>query len=442
MNAFKRITAAALCCGIISLCGCSGEKPQPDSSASTTPFSEESVSTSAFDIPPENTNSETPYLTYLGTKTLDDSPALTEYKRIVGMSAEDLPITMLYTGGGSYEDRLSELIGADESPDLTDKRENTFPLLMSRNMYEDLSAYIDISAPQWTGYAKYIDYYSFKNAHYFYPTTITAAPQFLLYDKMKFVQYNIPDPERLWERGDWTWSALSGSAEELREYVELPVTIGGARIFENMLAANGMPFIEKMENGQFMWNINSEKYVETEHFFFDNACDSSLTDIRALTDGQTAFLSTDESALGKLRSLAPDLNIGIVPYPRTDGEVGKYAGKAVTEGFLVPKGAKNIRSAASFINCSRIVDDGENARKAWHDEMKELGLLRSDTEWIELFRYGGYIAPVLVEGECLDKAANEAMRTLYASYDNAGDEYIGPDPSAIEKCIMNINALL
>lgn len=444
MNGIRKTIAAAICAGALAACGCASETGSSTISE-TAPYSDsESSAVSAFEIPGEAKNSETPYITYLGTGE-PDSVTLSTYARTAGLSDPKSAVTVMYVGDYSYEDRLSELINADESPDLTDKRPNTFPYLMSRNVYEDLAPFIDAAAPQWEGFSEHIERYSFKGARYFYPTTVTIAPQFLVYDKMRFVQFNITDPERLWENGEWTWAALSESAEKLREHFDEPTamsTIGGELIFENMLAAALVPLIDKLEGGQFTWNIYTGNYAETEDFFFSNVCDSSLTAARALSDGQAAFLSADESVLGSLRSSCPDLNIGVVPYPKRNSELDGYYCKAVTDGYLVPKGAKNVRSAASFINCSRIAaesDDGHSARCA---ELKRLGLLRSDIEWIEQFRYGGDISPVLVEGECLDKEANAAIRELYSSYDNVGEVYFGPDISAIDKCIMGINALL
>jgi len=78
------------------------------------------------------------------------------------------------------------------------------------------------------------------------------------------------------------------------------------------------------------------------------------------------FMCTDERTLGELRTLSPSFNVGIVPFPQFDSD-GTYYVRAVSEGFLVPKGAKNIRNAASFINCSRIAetsDDGINLSAA------------------------------------------------------------------------------
>ncbi len=439
MKVIKRILAAALCCAVLLCFGCSNGS-QSINNSSVEPYSEESSTASAFEIPDNVSKSATPNLSYLGCRELAGTPALEAYAKSVNADASSL-ITIERVSDEDYENRLSELINSDMSPDLTDKRENTFPLLMARNMYEDLTSYMDITAPQWDEFGEYIEHYTFKGGHYFYPTSITVQPELLVYDKMTFVQYNIPDPEKLWEKGEWTWESFGDCTEQFRNALDSVNDIYGADIAENVFATMGGSLIFRDENGKLSNGSIGESFSELEIFFGHFSCNQDNRNISAIMDSFAVFMSADESVIGELRKA--ELNVGIVPYPECT-PAGKYIVKAVSDGFLVPKGAKNITGAASFINSSRLADASEDGRKFRSKQMKRLGLLRSDMEWLELIRSDENMIPLLVDGQCLDEEANAAMSELLSALDNVyfGSYTINSDLGAIDRVLERINAVI
>lgn len=448
MSVMRKILAAAMFAGVLAVCGCSSDSGYSGgvSSSSTAAFSDEESSTaSAFEIPVTAGNTESPYLTFLGTGEISPA-ALKTYANTAGLSSSGLGsseplVTVIKVSDSLYESRLSELISSDESPDLTEKRENTFPFLMSRNMYEDLTPYMDTAAPQWEGFSRYIEHYSFKNAHYFYPTGITAAPEFLVYDKMRCVQAGTADPERLWEKGEWTLDRLTEYSDAIDAVTGLGGCIYSQGIAENILAMTGTALIEKDENGKFVSRIGSNGYLEMREFFSTHRCDQKVEGTVAIRQSFTAFMCADDVFFGELRDTL--LHLGIVPFPKLDSESPYYV-RAVSDGFLVPKGAKNIRSAASFINCSRIAETSDEGIKERHREMKKLGFLQSDVEWIEYIRGGEYDL-VLDEGLCLDKDANAAMALIFSEADMLlFNDYTEPDYniSAIDADLERINAMV
>lgn len=428
--------------GVLAVCGCSSDSGYSGvSSSSIAAFSDEESSTaSAFEIPETAGNTESPYLTFLGTGEISPA-ALKTYANTAGLSASEPPVTVIQVSDYLYESRLSELINSDESPDLTEKRENTFPFLMSRNMYEDLTPYMDTAAPQWEGFSRYIDHYSFKNAHYFYPTSITAAPEFLVYDKMRCVQAGTADPERLWEKGEWTLDGLIEYSQAIDSLVGLFGYIYSDGIAENILAMTGTSLIEKDENGKFASLVDSENYLKMREFFSNTPCHQKSEGTVGIRQTFTAFMCADDVFFGELRETS--LHLGIVPFPKLDGESPYYV-RAVSDGYLVPKGAKNIRGAASFINCSRIAETSDDGIRERRKAMKDLGFLQSDIEWIENIRGGDYDL-VLDEGLCLDKDANASISLIFSEADMLiWNDYEEPDYNipAIDADLERINAMV
>ncbi|MCM1164607.1 MAG: extracellular solute-binding protein [Lachnospiraceae bacterium] len=435
-----KIRKAAALAGLLLLCGCSDGIRTGVSGSSSAPPVEESSLSSAFDIPDVPSNAESPSLTFLGTGE-PRAAAVESYAETAGISPEGA-VTVMSVADAMYESRLSELISSDESPDLTEKRENTFPLLMSRNVYEDLTPFIDAAAPQWEGFSDYIGHYSLKGAHYFYPTAVKIAPELLVYDKMRCVQAGTPDPERLWEKGEWTLDAFIGYYDAINAVTGLDGCIYNGSIAENILAMTGRAFIERDGDGKFTSALGTENYLTMREFFTARRCDQSFDEPIALLQSFSAFMCADDAFLGQLRNTS--LHLGIVPFPKLDGD-GEYYVRAVSEGYLVPKGAKNVKNAASFINCSRIAETSEDGAKERRRELKKLGLLQSDVEWIEQIRgYEGF-TPVLDEGLCLGSDANAVLERIFADAEYlVFSDYEEPslDFSAIDSDLERINSML
>ena len=188
----------------------------------------------------------------------------------------------------------------------------------------------------------------------------------------------------------------------------------------------GTSLIEKDENGKFVSLVDSENYLKMREFFTNNPCEQRSDGGVGIRQTFTAFVCADDVFFGELDSETP------------------YYVRAVSDGYLGPKGAKNIRSAASFINCSRIAETSDEGIKERRKTMKDLGFLQSDIEWIENIRGGDYEL-VLDEGACLDKEANASISLIFSEADMLRwNDYEDPDYNipAINADLERINAMI
>ncbi|MDE7194303.1 MAG: extracellular solute-binding protein [Oscillospiraceae bacterium] len=358
MNALKRTTALALCAGLIfSLCSCADEAP-PVSNVSEV---EQTLDISSSYAPAVTDKLETPVISYLGTSSvLEESVEL--YRRTYAAQYFDEPSGRYVFPDGSGEliisrivpegqllDELTSAIQSDASPDITDKLDNSYPYLMSRNIYEDLTAYMDMSSPQWVDMEEYVDRYEYNGKHFYYPWDSILSPQMLYYNRGLFEEYGIPDPAELLEQDNWTWETF---LEDCRLFVrtgENVAGIYGAEIADNFIASTGVMLIGRNENGKLMSNFTAEDITRAAEWLDENLAQTGLADLEcsenAAAEGLAAFYSADRGYDGA--ELFP------VPYPR-DGASDKYFCRAATVGYLVPKGAKNVAGACCFINCCRL----------------------------------------------------------------------------------------
>ena len=430
MRYSRRISAALLFGAAVLLCGCqssSGGYSEPvieriQSSAADAPFS---LTQSA------PTASQTADIIYFGNS--DISAAAELYTANSGGTVK------VERAGTDYLSELSERINSDNSPDLCDKTDNSYPYLMSVNLYEDLTNYIDITSPQWVGVSDIIEQYSFRGGRYFYPTAVKVMPQLLLYDKSVFIQCgNVPDPEKLWLKGEWTWETFRQGAQRIMESPEstAALLVSGENIFDNFLAAAGTPLFPRT-GSRFVNGFSSDSAARVNELLSAYEVSYSRVLDVEYEMSHAVFLSGDEQTLAKLRDTG--IAVGAVPYPR-DESTGGYFCKAVTEGFLVPKGAKNIPGAASFINYSRVAAISSEQQQKEKKSLIESGLLRSDTEWLETLR-GSLSDPVIVGGECFDGDTNAAVRTILDNIgNNMWEETVAENSPAIDKALEKINA--
>lgn len=428
MNMLRKAAAAFLLTTATLCCGCQNGSGDVSSDAGSS--NPQSVfSDAAFTVPePVSTPVQSSVITYFGSKDISEFAEL--YKKTTGGTI------VIESPTGNYTDLLSQKISSDASPDLCDKVDNTYPYLISQNLYEDLTNYIDTTAPQWADMTDSIEHYSFKGARYFYPTSVKAMPQFLIYVKSTYIQCgNLPDPEKLWLNNEWTWDTFRHGAAGIIESPASPanVLVSGGDIFSNFLSSTGVPIFSQV-GSRFANGLTTDEAADVNELL--SAYKINYTDSFNAADkiGDTVFISGDERMLAELRKT--NLTVGAVPYPRYVGS-DKYYCKAATEGFLVPKGAKNIQNAAIFINCSRIVDSSDEHREKVNSELTKIGLLRSDVEWLERLRSSTKMTPIPVDENCFDSDVNINIKRLLTydgnSWTDALAEYLPPIDGAIEK---------
>lgn len=405
--------------------GCSAEPISKSNKSVESEYSEGS-STVPFDIVSEPFTADNPNLQYLGSSDPTKTIAYELYIKNYAQNAEGSVIEWEHVSPEKLADRLTERISSDLSPDLCDKIDNSFPYLANKNLYEDLTKYIDITAPQWESYAEFITSSSAGgNGRYFYPTTITVSPYVLLYSKNAFPRYGTEDPLTLWNNGEWTFSAMERSLGG-------NTAIGGSSLAENFIAASGAPIFSVERNGKVTSNLHSEGFAESALFVAANCSEDSAyylqSGIELLQSGKYVYLSITESELDRVRRSYPESDYDIVPFPRLDSS-DKQHYYAFAEGYLVPKRAQNIKAAASFINCSRIAAQTNGSQsKASH-------LTETDIKTLTEIRSAELSQLVFNTNYCLDNAANSSTAEIISGIYKSGS-----DPQSLEEFIKAAEA--
>ncbi len=393
----SKFLALILCVSSVSLiaAGCTGGGEGTQTEITTVNTLDDDIDNPVdiSDVEVENAKTlENPNITYLGYYDMriagDIKPAVKLFEDTYGGKIEYYP-----TSWAERSDKLATLILSDESPDLVDKDGNTFPHLMSLDMYEDLTDYIDLSLPQWEGMGDIIESFKWGDAHYYYPFVTEASPYWLMYNESIFDEYGIDNPRELYDAGEWDWNAYRQCMLDYVDNVpDARCGYYGVNGFD-IIASTGTPFIG-MDDGKLVSNMKSPE-VERAANFLEELRREGLAfrgegmynqEPEPLVQGLSAFQGIGIWRFATYCIDYPEMGINLVPFPR-DPSADDYYYSVSTFGYLVPKGSKNIEGGAEFINMIRLVQtDPELGAITKQSEMNDKGYTSEQYDFIKSFQ--------------------------------------------------------
>lgn len=350
---------------VLGLTGCADDGGSGDSTT-TTPITTTSYDQNEGyegDFGVEVTDGVT--LKYIGvydlTKAGDVRPAYNVFKEEYNakIEVEIVPDAEIMT-------KLATYISSDMSPDLVDRRDNTFPYFIGRSMYEPLDSYMDMSAPQWASVADILEGYAVKGKHYYYPWSYIASGNFMIYNRALFEEFGVDDPVELYNAGQWTWNEFYQCMIDFvsrNDIVDDPIglyghlgtafinTTGKAIVsYENGLLVNNMRSTEVERAQAFLEGLRKEGLSHLMYGEYNNVAHEPVLYGYAAFQSMGDWKIADYAAIQKNDE---DVDIMFLPYPR-DPAADQYYYSSGTFGYLVPAGSKNAELGAAFINCVRL----------------------------------------------------------------------------------------
>mgnify|MGYP004653496149 FL=1 len=465
-GAAKRAVCCVLAGAVIALCGCSGNDGGSGSASGGAVKATDEAATTDVSVPaePAAVSLETPVLRYLGSYDLgaDEDTAAARAAYLSTYAADyldkssgkyyfpnggDTLIISEVVSAGRINEVLTARIQADDSPDLVDVREDSFPYQMSRNMYEDISPYMNMSAPQWAELGEYINAFGIGSKRFYYPWRYEAATERLYYNRTLFEQYGIPDPAEQWSAGEWTWDALLEAVRTFTAAVDGAVGICGDDPAQGFLLSTGTALISRAESGKFVSNIGSPEAASAMEWLDENlrsqglitsACagyDSDSAMPAAI--GLAAFRAAGSGEFSRYCRDYAEYDMWNVPYPSENGE-GAYSADAF--GYLVPKGAKNVAGACCFINSCRITEAGERSDAEKSRIMKKNGYTEEEYAYMEQFTHAERFS-VVIDYTAFDPGAQAAFAALSAQ-EGSWQEISAQEAPAFERAAADLSAMV
>lgn len=369
MKKFKKLVSVSLCAAmILGMTACSQDGSGSVSPAATTTantLDDEERNPIDIDqfVEEEEDTLENPNLVYFGHYDArlagDIKPGVKLFEETYGGTIDYMQVNW-----AEKMDRLQTLITTGQSPDIVDFDDSglSFPYLMTMNAYQDMTSYFEkyMDEAQWTpAYKELIERYSWNGAHYFYPFTVNALPDCLIYDPERFLSLGLDNPKELYLSDKWDWNSFKQIMVDFMtnnsEAVGGVYGLVGADIF----LSTGVPLIT-IDDGTVINNINNETIDRAANFLMDlrkqkiavrgDGMWSNESD--PLVSGKVAFLGVGQWKICTFFHDYPDQKMEFVPFPR-DPLADKYYYGQKAFSYMVVSGAPNPEGAAAFINIMR-----------------------------------------------------------------------------------------
>ena len=364
-------------------------------------------------------------------------------------------------------EKLTTAISSGDSPDLVDYADNTFPLIMSKNMYTPLDDYMDLSAPQWSGLEDYINKYKWNGKNYYYPWAYNVSPYFLIYNRGLYEELGIDDPKELYDEGNWTWDTMTDC---IRKFIDSDVDgertgLYGATAYaaQAFIDTTGTPLISIGDDGKLVSNFNNANVDRAANFmqnlkkeglakFPEDMIDVSEEPIKG---GTAAFQAMGEWIITNYaRAMSKDdtLDIFFVPFPR-DSEADEYYYSMTAFGYLVPAGSEHAKQASVFINCCRLSNTDEELKATTKESiMKNKKYTDEMYEFLMSFKNVTNFNAVVDEPYGLDETTGQIIKDMLGNtmFELDNETYAGQswtqmreaNLGAIEKQISYYNGLI
>lgn len=307
-----------------------------------------------------------------------------------GSSAEQYKIftSELYGGeiehissssGAGYFEKLGILIASGDSPDIVRYEWLSFPYGISKNMYEPLDEHIDMTTPLWSEMTDSIEQFSYKDKHYYYPYKITANYA-LNYNRASIEKYHLTDPYDLYLQNNWTWDTFRQLLIDWCNADEGNIGYDGEGGM-SFIATTGTNLIDVRPDGTIVNNIHSADVSRAMQFcsglyrdglvYQGEFGDWVSPQTWAQNSDKLLFLgmnpewtySAASSEIQNPKGVENDIcgvpsDFAFVPFPR-DPTSDSYNIAFDTFGYLVPKGAPNLKGAVDWINLNRVYQTDE-----------------------------------------------------------------------------------
>ena len=280
--------------------------------------------------------------------------------------------------GDAYYEKLGTMISSDESPDIVTHDAMMYPGNVGKWLFEPLDDYIDMDTPLWEDMKDVINSYEYKGKHYKYPHKITTS--FALNYSRKTIEENgLRDPYELYQNGEWTWDAWRDLMIEFCDRDEGNMGFFATdTILTSLIATTGTTLVEARSDGTIINNLGSTNVGRAMNFY-ETLCRDGVMNGRELGNWVSPQLFATNSDKLLFLGMEPEWtytagtkelqdkqgvendiigqvsDLAFVPFPRDPSADAYYQSHDIF-GFVVPKGAKNIKGAVDMINCFRVYE--------------------------------------------------------------------------------------
>lgn len=263
-------------------------------------------------------------------------------------------IEINYVPDNNLYESLSLMSKNDNSPDIVKNDSKTFPYGIYNNYFEKLDEFIDLDSDVWIDMKDTAEKFKYKGNIYYVPQKISSN-NVLAYDYYLFNSYEIADPYEIYLENKWDWKQFESTLNLHKNKVPDSKGVINFSIYE-FVSTTGQKLVDFKDDNIFS-NINNDDIdralMQVEVLREQGYLSTDIIPIEdSFTSENIAFYNMSINEYEEtMRESGSEIRF--VPYPKSDLTDVKYI-SGTTEGFLIPKGAKNLKGAVDWIVLNRL----------------------------------------------------------------------------------------
>ncbi|WP_294367105.1 ABC transporter substrate-binding protein [uncultured Ruminococcus sp.] len=309
------------------------------------------------------------------TNNQDRSVALSLFEDKYGAKVEYVSCT----SDTKFDTLASRILGGDPV-DMFPYEWDAVPNGVTKDQYQPLDDYLDLSDDIWSDMTDVIDMFQYKGKHYVVPYCL-SDPLLLTYSRSMCEENGLDDPYELYKKDKWNWDAFTdmmktfvGNAGDGETRYGINGWFGQA-----MVQSTGEAFVT-YDGTKFANNISSPA-IERAEDTMEEIMNQKLYDPTWYgylpDDNSTLFFGMADWALGASNvkhDPDPEMNddgfveendLMIVPFP-VDPEADQYYLNCNFAAKMLVKGSDKGDAVAAYIKCERMaamIDEYQDAAK-------------------------------------------------------------------------------
>ncbi|MCM1505861.1 MAG: ABC transporter substrate-binding protein [Ruminococcus flavefaciens] len=257
---------------------------------------------------------------------------------------------------------LSSMLLAGEEVDMFEYEPSDFPKGVLSKQYQPLDPYfrsMGFNYGIWEDMEDVIDSLEYNGKHYVIPYSL-SNPTVMTYSRKIIKDNKLDDPYELYKKGKWDWDSFIELSEKYRKKTGNHAVRGD--LGNALIHSTGSRVID-YKNGKLVNNINNAK-IRTAELFMQDINEKSLYSSywNEYYTSDTLFFVYDSWTLGTSNVKNPDMDLMVVPVPKSPDTDGNYIMCDFNAKMLVRNSRKGD-AVATYIQCERIASTQEEYKQ-------------------------------------------------------------------------------
>ena len=305
----------------------------------------------------------------------DRSVALSLFEDVYGGK-----INYVQTTSDDKFTKLATMILSGDEVDMFPYEWDAVPNGVTKNQYDPLDPYFEtmgIEDGLWDDMEDVIDMFEYDDQHYVVPYSI-SDPLLITYSRKMMQAEGLEDPYELYEDGEWDWDAFMDMMETFVSNAPSGATRYGINGWfgQAIIQSTGHTVIN-YEGGVLYNNIDDPELEKAELLMQEIATKQLYRNewIGYFPDDQsTLFFAMADWALGASNAKNEDMDLMIVPFPKSPNADEYYLCCNYGARMLV-KNSKKGEAVATYLKCERLAATDDS----YKDAAKEKALIVNKT---------------------------------------------------------------